>query len=508
MIHTHWSDTDVGTVLDRLGAIMILPSTHPDDRVAWVTTLWALGADSTLSEPRREMIAMALHQMMQDPMVVSVVQTLLRTGLSAQRIMAEPVWDTLLAPLIRTVCADEVVTMIEQALATVRATMGTDCDPIVRRFDPILAAGWGHGYDHRILQIIDSIPGPHWETVLTEGVTASAGAEVCDRIQAWFPPDQAMALIVKLIHAREERGDWPLAPLPAYLIPWVGAAARSDPDSLHPATIRRLWLADPVLAWNVIQTMLSPSLPTAWHIAVAAMDAGWGTGMDDTIATALRLIIPYHRDEMAVRNGIQTVAAGIGRAAPSLIAALLTELAMQGNEIVQRQLVRELHRWWGHGQDDLVMHVLKTIFNRGASELVWDAASHTLAQAWDYLPPQEVLQLGERLLMNQIRRLVNNEDIWIATERIRPATTMLAYGWNYVPTPQFTRCITQYHTHLLSCVHTLRVDLLYDVVSDWVSVIAAGAQRLSASDIHAMLAPLWNLSPHGCLNGVMRWVRR
>jgi hypothetical protein len=509
LVRAHPSETEVRAVLDRLGAMMILPSTHPDDRGAWVTTLWTLGADSTISEPRRQMIATALHQMMQDPMVVSVVRTLLRTDLSAQRIMSEPVWDPLLATLIRTVCVDEVLRMIAEALATVRTTMGTDRDPIVRRFDRILAAGWGNGQDHRILQIIASHPGPHWETVLTEGITTSVGAEVCARIRSWFPRDQAIALIVNHIHTREDRGDWPLAPLPAHLIPWVGEAAHTCPYDLHPTTIRRLWLADPVYAWNVTQTMLSPSFPSAWHIAFAAMDAGWGTGMDDTIAAALRLIIPYyHRDEMAVRNGIQTVAAGIGRAAPAIIAALLTELAMQGNEIVQRQLVHALHRGWGHGQDDLVMHVLKTIVNRGASELVWDAASHTLAQAWDYRPPQEVLQLGERLLMNQIRRLVNHEDIWIATEGIRPATTMLAYGWNYVPTPQFTRCITQYHTHLLSCVRTLRVELQYDVVSDWVSVIAAGAQRLSASDIHALLEPLWTLSPHGCLNGIERWVCR
>jgi hypothetical protein len=495
MVRDHPSDDVIRTVLDGIMPA-ILPSARPDDRVGWAATLWNLMTDPTCSDGRRRMIAAALAPMMQDPMVGALLRVWLRAHLSPHRILSEPVWDSLLAPLIRTGCADEVVTMIEQALATVRATMGTDCDPIVRRFDPILAAGWGHGYDHRILQIIDSIPGPHWETVLCEGVTASVGEVVCDRLLSWFSRDQAFERIVHHIRAREQRGDWPLASLPTYLIPWVGEAARSHPDRLHPTTIRRLWLADPVRAWNVTETMLGLPYTAVQTIALAALDAGWGIGYDAAIATIVRTIILQHPLSVVLNTACATAVAGIGRAAPDIIASLLTDLATGGDTEVQRQLVRALHCGWGRGQDDLVMRVLETTVARNPSERIWDdGARDTLARAWDYQPPHMVVSLVDRMVTHGM---------------IPDAIAAYAPGWTHLPTAHMIEHIAHHVAYL--CAHaddpTISRYRRETLISAWASVIAAGAEHVSAADIHALLSPLWNLSPRSCLFGFVQWFRR
>jgi hypothetical protein len=510
------SDREIRAVLDRM-VPTILTATRPEDRVAWVATLWDLTTDSTLSNRRRYMSADALKRMMiHDPMVATLVRARLRSHLSPHRIISEPVWDPLLATLIRTVCADEVVTMIAEALATVRATMEIDRDLIARRLDPILAAGWGDGYDHRILQIIDSIPGPHWETVLTDGITASVGKAVCDRIRSWFPHDQAMAMFVDHIRARENFGDWPLAPLPASLIPWVGEAARSHPDRLPANTIRRLWLANPVRAWDVTQTMLDSGHPTAQDTALAAMDAGWGIGYDAAMATILRSIMLDHQDTLVVViPGIATTVAGLGIAPPSLIAALLTELAMKGNERVQRQLISALHRGWGRGQDDLVMHVVERIAERDPSGWVWAGAHATLLRAWDYLPPHVVVSLVDRLVTRAMNGLANEATIGDRVDMMSMAEAAIAAFapiWTHLPTPQVIDRIAHHVARLDKHAHALAYGLAPGVqsrpIAAWASVIAAGADRLSAANLHAVLAPFWDLSPHGCLNGIERWVRR
>jgi hypothetical protein len=495
MVRDHPSDAVIREVLDGIMSV-ILSSARPDDRVGWAATLWNLMTDPTCSDRRRRMIAAALTPMMQDPMVGSLLRAWLWTHLSPQRIISEPVWDSLLAPLIRTVCADEVVTMIEQALATVRATMETDCDPIVRRFDRILAAGWGNGQDHRILQIIDSLPGPHWQTVLTEGVTTSVSAEVCDRLRSWFPHDQAFELIVDHIHAREQRGDWSVAPLPASLIPWVCEAACSHPNRLHPTTVvRRLWLDEPDYAWNVTCTMLGSPYTAVRTIALAALDAGWGTGHDAAIATILRTIILQHPLSVVLDTACATVVAGIGRAAPAIIESLLTDLMTRGDTEVRRQLIRALHRGWGRGQDDLVWRVVETMGARDPSDRVWGGAHDTLARAWDYQPPDVVVSLVDRMVTHRM---------------IPDAIATYAPGWDHLPTAHMIERIAHHVAHL--CAHaydpTISRYRLETLISAWASVIAAGAKHMSAADIHALLSPLWNLSPRSCLFGFVQWFRR
>jgi hypothetical protein len=505
-----------GTMTDdhlrpRLRALTILasdtePPVHPDDWVGWATTLWNLMTDPTCSDRRHQMIAAALTPMMQDPMVAALVRARLRAHLSPHRILSEPVWDSLLATLIRTVCADEVVMMIEQALATVRATMGTDRDSIVRRFDRILAAGWGHGHDHRILQIIDSVPGWHWKTVLCEGITASVGEVVCDRLLSWFSRDQAFELLVNHIHAREQRGDWPLAPLPASLIPWVGKAARIHPDRLPANTIRRLWLTDRVRAWNVTQTMLDSDDPSVQQRAIAAMDAGWGTGMDDTIATTLRTIIL--QNSLSVLNtACATVVAGIGRAAPAIIESLLTELAMQGDWIAQQQLISALHRGWGRGQDALVMRIVEMIAEQESLEWGWVNARATLIQAWRYQPPHVVVSLVDRMVTHEMHRLMHEQGIPGALD---DAIAAYAPDWDHLPTAHMIERIVYHVAHL--CAHaddlTISRNKRESLISAGAWVIAASAERLSAADIHALLSPLWNLSPRSCLSGFVQWFRR
>jgi hypothetical protein len=474
-IRTHPSDRTIQDMLDRLMPA-IWSSVRPDDRARWVTTLWDLMNESTLGG-RCLMIAGVLAKMMQqDPMVARLVWDRLRTVSLLHRSQLPPIprrpWETLLAGLLRTVYVDEVLTIIER-------TIRQDPDTI-SWFDQIVAAGWGHGRDQRILQIIDSVPGPHWHTVLTEGVTASVGAEVCARIQAWLPHDQAMALIVHHIYAREERGDWPLAPLPAYLVPWVGAAARTR-YHLHPTTIRRLWLTNPDNAWNATQTMLdSDDLFVQWT-ALEAMDAGWGTGHDAAMATILRSFILEHQNDPSVADaGTTTAVAGIGTAPPSLIAALLTELAMQGNETVQRQLISALHRGWGHGQDDLVMRVVETMDERGVSEQIWADAHETLRRAWDYLPPHVVVSLVDRLVTRAMNGLVDEANHKKRMEMVSMAkATIAAFApiWTRLPTPLAIERIARHVAHLHAHACTLDRFTRDMLVFTWAWVIAAGAER-------------------------------
>jgi hypothetical protein len=525
-IRTHPSDRMIQAMLDRLMPA-ILSSVRPDDRVAWVATLWDLVNESTLGE-RCLMIAGVLEKLMQqDPMVARLVYDRLRTVvfptktrwwspghwwrlvydrlrtvLLLHRSQLPPIpgqpWDTLLVGLMRTVYAGEVLESIAQAIRQ-------DPDTIFW-FDRIVAAGWGNGYDHRILQIIDSVPGPHWETVLTEGVTTLVGAEVCARIQSWFPRDQARAMIVDHIHARERRGDWPLAPLPAYLIPWVCDAVCRRPNSLHPTTIRRLWLTNPDQAWHVTQTMLD----SGHHRAIAAMDAGWGTGHDAAMATILRSIILDHQNDPSVaRTGTTTVVAGLGTAPPPIMESLLTELAMKGNATVQQQLISILHRGWGRGQDALVLRVVAIIADRDSSESIWADAHETLIRAWRSLPPHMVVFLVDRLLTRATNRLAKAGPfsplgLWGVPQII----AAFAPIWTHLPTPQGIERIAYHVAHLHAHAHTMTPTTRDTLVAAWASVIAAGAARLSASDIHAVLAPLWTLSPHGCLDGMVQWVYR
>jgi hypothetical protein len=499
LVRLHPSDDAIRTMLDRL-VPTILTAIRPEDRTAWVTTLWEVVTDPTLNEQRRYMSADALKRMLiHDPMMAALVHARLRTVPLTHPAFFAPVWNSLLEGLMHTAVAGEV---LEEILDAIAQEIRQDRNAIAR-FAPIVAPGWGHGYDHRILQIITSNPSPQWEAVLARGITTSSmGVEVCAIIQSQVPRDQAMALIVNHIRAREERGDWPLAPLPAHLIPWVGAAARNRPYDLRPPTIRRLWLADPNQAWNVTQTMLhSDDLYVQW-CAIAAMDAGWGRGHDDTIAATLRKFILRSQSSPAVAEaGTTTAVAGIGTAPPSLIAALLTELAMQGNETVQRQLISALHRGWGHGQDDLVMRVVETMDERGVSEQIWADAHETLRRAWDYLPPHVVVSLVDRLVTRATNQLAQDApplDAW----QVRRIIAAFAPIWTHLPTAQVIARIAHHVAHLHAHAHTIYPGRRDELVAAWAHVIAAGAERLSASAIHAVLASLWTLSPKGCLEGV------
>jgi hypothetical protein len=505
MVRDHPSDAVIREVLDRLMPA-ILPSAHPDDRIRWAATLWNLMTDSTLSDARRQTIARALTPMMQDPMVAARVHAQVCTDPSLLQTIPAPIGDTLLASLIHTAHADAVLSMIAQEIRQNPST--------IARFDRIVAAGWGNGHDHRILQIIDSVPGPHWHTVLTEGVTTSVGAEVCERIQSWFPRDHGNGLIAYHIHDREERGDWPLAPLPTYLIPWVGDAARTCPSDLHPTTIRRLWLADPVQAWNVTQAILDSDDPFVQQRALAAMDAGWGRGHDDTIAATLLPRILNSRSWSTIESGIATAVAGIGTAPPAIIASLLTELATGGNTNVQRWLISALRHGWGRGQDALVLRVVAIIAKREESwEWIWAEAHETLIRAWDHLPPHVVRSLIDQLLTHVMNGLVNEKKFekWFGrVSMAKAAIAAFAPGWAHLPTAHMIERIAHHVAHL--CAHAddpaisrYRRDTL---ISAWARVIAAGAEHVSAADVHALLGPLWDLSPHGCLTGIEQGVRR
>jgi hypothetical protein len=345
MARNHPSDTDVLTVLDRLGAA-ILTSPRSGDRVGWVTTLWTLVTDPTLSLWRRQTIAAALHRMMHDPMVAVLVRDLLCMMPPLHPDPSVPasvwyapstLWQPILENLVQTSYAGEVLEIIDEAIRQDRNAIAW--------VDRIVAAGWGNGYDQRILQMITSHPSPDWREVLRTGITTSVGKEVCAFMQSQVPPDRAIDTIVTYVVDMDDNGNVPLAPLPEHLIPWVCDRARSHPDRLPPTTIRRIWLADPQRAWNLTTFMLESNHPSAREHALAAMDTGWGTGHDVAMATTLRSIILKHQDTLCVPNiGIATAIAGIGIAPPHLIAALLTELAMKGNEEIQSQIIRTLHR--------------------------------------------------------------------------------------------------------------------------------------------------------------------
>jgi hypothetical protein len=506
LVRSHPSDDAIRTMLDRL-VPTILTATRPDDRAAWVTTLWEVVTDPTCFDGRRQMSAHALKRMMiHDPMVAALVCARLRTVPLTHPSFSAPVWNILIAGLMRTGVAgevlEEVLEAIEQAIREDRHT--------IPQLDLVLAACWGTGHDHRILQIIDAVPGSHWHTVLTEGVTASVGAEVCDRIQSWFPPDQATALIVNHIRAREERGDWPLAPLPASLIPWVGKAAHSYPDHLPSNTIRRLWLANPNDAWNVTQTMFRSGHPRAQKSATAAMDAGWGTGHDVKVATILRSItLDPQNDPNVVRTGITTIVAGLGTAPPSIMEPLLTALVMQGNETVRQQLISVLHRGWGRGQDALVMRIVeKMIAERDPSKWGWSNARATLEQAWRYLPPDVVVSLINQLVTREMNRWPTHP-MYPWRTKIDDVIAALAPIWTALPPSQVIASITRHVAHLHTHAHALKdANTRDELIAAWASVIAAGADRLSAADLHALLDPLWTISPHGCITGVAQWVDR
>jgi hypothetical protein len=498
MVRDHPSDDVIREVLDRL-IPAILPSARPDVRVRWAATLWNRMTDSTLDEWRRWMIATALTPMMQEPMVAALVHAQLCTDPSLLQTLPTSIGDTLLAGLMRTVCADEVLRMIEQEI---RQNPNT-----IARFDPIVAAGWGHGHDHRILQMVTAHPSPHWQMVLAQGSTTSVGsvgAAVCDRIGSWFPRNQAMAMIAIRTRAREELGDWPLAPLPAHLIPWVCDAARSY--HLHPTTIRRLWLANPKQAWNVTQTMLHSDDPSVQVRALEAMDAGWGRGHDGTLAATLREFILHARNPTVIEPGIATAIAGIGRADPFLIASLLTELAMNGDETIQFVLARDLHRGWGRGQDDLVVGVLAIIADRTSSGWVWN--NDTLIRSWDYLPPHVVVSLVDQLVTRATDRLAKDEPYRsLGPWGVQPIIVAFAPGWTHLPTAHMIERIAHHVARLHAHAHTLAPAVRNTLVFAWAAVIMVGVERLSASDIHALLAPLWTLSPDWCLDGVVQGVR-
>jgi hypothetical protein len=498
MVRDHSSDDVIREMLNRL-IPAILPSVRPDDRVAWAATLWDVVTDPTLGTWRRQTIATALTSMMQDPMVAARVHAQLCTEPSLPQTIPAPIRDTLLAGLIQTTHADAVLNMIAQEIRQ---------DPnAIARFAPIVAAGWGHGHDQRILQMVTAHPSPHWQTVLTQGITTSVGAEVCAFIQsqAQGSPDHTVAVIMEHVGDREKGGDWPLVPLPAYLIPWVGEAARTCPDYLPSNTIRRLWPPDPDQAWNVTQTMLRSDDPSVQWCARKAMDAGWGTGHDEIIAQTLWLtILDHQRDPSVAEAGIATAVAGLGTAPPSLMEPLLTALATSGNTDVQRWLIRELHRGWGRGQDALVMRIVQTIADRTSSERVWGHGRITLARAWNHQPPQVVLSLIDRLLTHALHPVVHDAPSVAMAAAVIGA---LAYGWRWLPPSQIIPSITRHCAHLRRVAHTLNPDDRGHLVFTWASAIAAGMERLSASDIHALLFPLWKLDPILCYNGVYRWFR-
>jgi hypothetical protein len=495
MVRDHPSDDVVRTVLDRLMPA-IVPPDRPADRVAWAATLWTLVTDFTRSDERRQTIATALTSMMEDPMVAALVYGQLCTEPSLLQTLPAPICDTLLKGLIQTAHADAVLSMIAQAIRQDRYA--------IARFDPIVAAGWGHGHDHRILAMVTSHPDPSWREVLTMGLMTSVGAEVCAFIQSQVPPDQAVDRIVRHIYARERRGDWPLAPLPAYLIPWVGAAARSDPADLSSNTIRRLWLVNPVCAWNVTQTMLDSGHSAALPFAIAAMDAGWGRGHNDTLAATLRKFILRSRSSPAVvEAGIDTAVAGLGIAPPAIMESLLTELAARGNRNVQRHLIQALHRGWGRGQDALVLRIVKIIAEQDSLEWAWCNARATLIRAWDYHPHNVVVSLLDRLLTHAMNGLVNEKEKWFQMASMADhAIAAFAPGWDHLPTAQVLERIAHHVAHLHAHAHTMPPTTRDQLVAAWAHVIAAGAERLSASAIHAVLASLWTLSPKGCLEGV------
>jgi hypothetical protein len=500
MVRGHPSDVVIREVLDRMMPA-ILSSVRTDDRARWAATLWDLVTDPTLPERRYQMIAGVLEKMIQRyPTVAALVRGRLQVHLSPQRIISEPVWDPLLKGFMQTPSVGEMLEMIDQAIHQAPNT--------IARFDSILAAGWGHGRDQRILQIIDSVPGPHWHTVLTEGVTASVGAAVCARIQAWLPHDQAMATIVDHIYAREDRENWPLAPLPAYLIPWVGKAARARPYRLHPTTIRRLWLVDPNQAWDVTQTMLHSDDPSVQQRAIAAMDTGWGTWHAAEVATTLRARILEHQDDRDdVKIGIATAVAGIGIAPPSIMESLLTELARKGNEEIQDRIIRTLHRGWGRGQDALVLRVVAIITERDSAESIWDGFHETLAPAWDHLPSHMVMPLVDRLVTHETNRLAKAGPFSLLIPwEVQRIPAAFASVWTRLPTAQVIERIAHHVAHLHKHAHTMPPTTRDRLVSVWASVVTAGAARLSASDFHAVLDPLWDLSPYGCLNGVLQGV--
>jgi len=333
------------------------------------------------------------------------------------------------------------------------------------------------------------------------------GEVVCDRIGSWFPRDQALAMIVHHIHDREQRGDWPLAPLPASLIPWVGAAARSHPDRLRSNTIRRLWLVNPDRAWDVTQTMLHSDDSSVRQCAIAAMDAGWGRGHDDTLAATLRAFIPNSRNPAAVESGIATAVAGIGRADPSLIESLLTHLATTGNETVRRQLISALHRGWGRGQDALVLRIVAMIAERDSAESIWDGFHETLVPAWDHLPSHMVMPLVDRLVTHETNRLAKAGPFSLLIPwEVQRIIAAFAPIWTHLPTPQVIQRIAHHVAHLHAHAHSMNPSSRDTLVSVWASVVTAGAARLSASAIHAVLAPLWHLSPFWCLNEVLQGV--
>ena len=502
MVRTHTSGAEILDMLDRL-ANTILPSNRLPDQIELITTLWNLITESTLSDERREIIAGALHRMMQNPMVAALVRDrLLRTNLSSQRIMTERVWTILLEGLMQTVYADAALDIIERAIRQDPST--------IEQLASIVASGWGNGHDRRILQMIEqtiaqtiaqtieSNPSSLWSEVLIQGITTSVGEEVCACIARWYP-DKAVRIIAEYIDLEES-----LAPLPEYLIPWVCAVARDCPDHLYPSTIRRLWLSDPDRAWDVTKTMLDSGEPIGQQCAIDAMDAGWGRGRDDTIAATLWSFIRDHPDDPFAEGAVvATAVAGIGRADPSLTASLLAKLAMKGNEHVQYQLICELHRGWGRGQDDLVFGVVETIAERMASDWVWRGSRATLTSAWDYQPPHVVLSLIDRLVTRLMHSLATEGECTVNEDVI----TALVPGWTYLPTPLMCERITHYVAHLHAHAHTLAPEVLNSLVSAWAEVIAAGANRLSTADIHALLSPLWTISPYWSLNGIAQAVR-
>jgi hypothetical protein len=505
LVRSHPSDDAIRTMLNRL-VPTILTATHLDDRVAWSTTLWDLVTDPTLDEWRRQMSARDLKRMMiHDPMVAALVHERLRTVPLTHPSFSAPVWNILIAGLMRTGVAGEV---LEEMLNAIEREIFADHHTIPQ-IEPVLATCWGTGHDHRILQIIDAVPGPHWKTVLTQGMTTSVGAEVCDRIRSWSPPDEAVDRIVSHIRDREGCGDWPLEPLPEHLIPWVGKAARVCPYRLYSTTIRRLWLADPNDAWNVSQTMLGLSHDVA-QVALAAMDAGWGRGHDDTIAATLRKFILNSLSPAVVETGIATAVAGIGTAPPSIMESLLTALVMQGNENVQRQLISALHRGWGRGQDDLVLRIVAMIAERTSSEWVLNSARATLIRAWRALPPHVVVSLIDWLVTRAMDRWPTHPTpLYNARRRtIDNVIAALAPIWTALPSSQGIASIARHVNHLHTHAHTLSPYERDTLVPAWASVIVAGADRLSAADLHALLDPLWTLSPHGCLTGIEQGVRR
>jgi hypothetical protein len=514
LVRSHPSDTAIRTILDRL-VPTILTATRPEDRAAWVATLWELVTDPILDGSRRYVSADALKRMMiHDPMAAALVHERLRTVPLTHPAFHAPVWNILLEGLMHTAVAgevlEEVLDAIEQAIREDRRT--------IPRLDPVLAACWGTGHDHRILAMVTSHPDPSWREVLTMGLMTSVGAEVCAFIQSQVPRDQAVDRIVSHIRDRDGRHDLPLAPLPAHLIPWVCAAAHACPHHLYPTTIRRLWLADPNQAWNVTQTMLDSGHRFVQQPAIAAMDAGWGTGHDAEIATTLRSIILERQDDRdgigTIENGIVTAVAGIGIAPPSLIEALLTELEMKGNEIVQRDLISAVRRGWGRGQDALVLRIVEMIAERYPSEWVWENAGATLTRAWRVLPPDVVVSLIDRLVTREMDRWPTRPTLFYQAKNctIDNVIAALAPIWTHLPTPQGIERIARHVDHLHAHAHALKYGLdpnaQYRLIAAWASVIAAGANRLSAADIHALLSPLRKISAFACSDGVLQWAYR